>query len=495
MFLNLRKHRLVIILIGAVLTVGVSVPAFMTASCLTRQQTPAEGRALESLRAMTRGGVLPAEDVVARIENDFPRTKAAALARLVRARIKIDQKDYAGAATLLDSSVIGSYSVLGDYALFMRATALEQAGRTAEARAAYDQVVADYASSLRAKHAALRSADILLRSGNTSAVPAALRTFAEADDGTALLLTARAYEQAGDSTRAIAAYRRLHFYAPASSESLEAARALPRLGSNLWPGSAEEAMARADKLFESRKFGEALPAYTDAFTRFPNVANPQAQLRKVIAATTARKMSEAVSALNTIPASAGEVRAEALYNVAQGHARAKQWADARTALDELRKSFASSQFAPRAFVAVGQIAEDANNDADATYFLRTAVNTYQSSIEVAQAQFDLAWMAHEDRNFAESSKLLTEHLAYYAHRNTDNRGRAGYWAARDSERAGKLDEARALYNAMQARYDANWYGYLAKQRLDVMMRSGVATVPAKIFTPDSVVGRAIANLK
>jgi len=31
--------------------------------------------------------------------------------------------------------------------------------------------------------------------------------------------------------------------------------------------------------------------------------------------------------------------------------------------------------------------------------------------------------------------MLTEHLAYYADRNTDNRGRAGYWAARDSERA------------------------------------------------------------
>jgi len=56
--------------------------------------------------------------------------------------------------------------------------------------------------------------------------------------------------------------------------------------------------------------------------------------------------------------------------------------------------------------------------------------------------------------------MLTEHLALYADKNTDNRGRAGYWAARDSERAGKLAEARALYEAMLARYDANWYGYL-----------------------------------
>jgi soluble lytic murein transglycosylase len=87
--------------------------------------------------------------------------------------------------------------------------------------------------------------------------------------------------------------------------------------------------------------------------------------------------------------------------------------------------------------------------------------------------------------------MLTEHLAYYADKNTDNRGRAGYWAARDSERAGKLAEARALYEAMLERYDANWYGYLAKQRLDTISK----TAPAKTFPADSIVARAVANLK
>ncbi|HXC70613.1 MAG TPA: lytic transglycosylase domain-containing protein, partial [Pyrinomonadaceae bacterium] len=135
--------------------------------------------------------------------------------------------------------------------------------------------------------------------------------------------------------------------------------------------------------------------------------------------------------------------------------------------------------------------EDAKNTGDANYFFRAAVNGWSSSLEVAQAQFDLAWETHEAKNFPESARMLTEHLAYYADKNTDNRGRAGYWAARDSERAGKLPEALALYEAMQARYDANWYGYLAKQRLDVISR----TTPAKTFPDDSIVARAVANLK
>src|SRR6266536_5086898 len=90
---RLGKYRLTLILVGLGIIVGSSLPAFMTASCLTCQQTPAEIRALESLRAMTRGGVLPSEDVVARIESDFPRTKAAALARIALARIRINGRD------------------------------------------------------------------------------------------------------------------------------------------------------------------------------------------------------------------------------------------------------------------------------------------------------------------------------------------------------------------------------------------------------------------
>jgi len=46
------------------------------------------------------------------------------------------------------------------------------------------------------------------------------------------------------------------------------------------------------------------------------------------------------------------------------------------------------------------------------------------------------------QELGESSRLLTEHLANYADRNTISR-KAAYWAARDSERTGKLAEARA----------------------------------------------------
>ena len=463
----------------------------MSASCLTRQQLPAEQKALETLRNMTRNDVLPSENAVVAIENQFPGTKTAALARLVRARIKLNSRDFAGAATLLATNLIAEHTSIADHALFLRASALEQAERTQEARAIYQQIIQQYPTSLRAREAALAAANLLTKTGETAAVPLLLKDLSEKNDAAALLATAKAYEQAPDATRALASYRRLYFFAPESAESTEAATAIVRLGSTLSPATAEEAMARADRLYAAKKFNDALTAYTDAFVKFPATATNQNQLRRGIAASNARKTTDAVTALNSIPAAAGETRAEALFYLAQTYARARQWEQVRGTVEEMRRVFPTSNFTPRAFVAVGQIAKDAKNDVDANYFLRAAVNGFSSSLEVAQAQFDLAWAAHEARNFAESSRMLTEHLAYYADKNTDNRGRSGYWAARDSERAGKLAEARALYEAMLGRYDANWYGYLAKQRLDVLSR----TTPSKTFPPDSIVARAIANLQ
>jgi soluble lytic murein transglycosylase len=491
---NFRKHRLTLIIVGLTVVIGASIAPFMSASCSTRQGTPGEQKALEQLRAMTRGGVLPAEDAVARIESEFPNTKAAGIARLVRARIKLRANDFNGAAQLLDARVIGERTALGDYALLMRARALEQLGRRTEARAAYEQLARDYPSSLRARDASLRDAEMVMQDGQASAVPALLKDLSAKGDAGALLLTARAYEQTSDPTRALAAYRRIYFYAPAAAESADAATAINRLSSTTAPATAEEATARADKLYEAKRYADAAAAYADAFARFPAAASAQNQLRRGIAATSAKRLPDAVAALNSVPSSAGEVRAEALYYLAQAYATARQWEMARTVTEEMRRSFPQSSFTPRAITSAGVAARDAKNQGQASQFFRAAMNSYPSMVEVAQAQFELAWLSHEAKNYQESSRLLTEHLAIYADKNTDNRGRAGYWAARDSERAGKLAEARALYEAMQGRYGANWYGYLSQQRLDTMKRNG-SNAPRADFAPDSMVGRAVANLQ
>ncbi|HEV8140018.1 MAG TPA: tetratricopeptide repeat protein, partial [Pyrinomonadaceae bacterium] len=271
--IQIRKHRLAFFLMSLSTVIAIVAPLFLITSCQNLQQTPQELKARETLRVMTRGGVLPSEDVVAKLENDFPRTTAGTLAKMVHARIKLKNNDYAGAAALLDSRNFADYTTIGDYALWLRGNALEQLNRRVEARAAYERLARDFPNALRTRDALLRVAQMLMQDGQAAAVPLMLKPLVEKNDATALLIAAKAYEQTGDSTRALANYRRIYFYASTSTEAADAAAAINRLGSSIVPANGEEANHRAMELFSTQRWSEAYDALTDALTRFPAASN------------------------------------------------------------------------------------------------------------------------------------------------------------------------------------------------------------------------------
>lgn len=502
----IRRRRLSYALVSFVCALVAATLPLVVASCRTAQTRPAPPQVVERLRALTHAerDRLPAESAVQTVETENPNTTAAALARLVRARIKIAANDFNGAAALLDDKIFRATSI-PDYALFLRADALAKANRRAEARAAYEQLARDFPASSRVRDAALRDAQLAFENNEAAAVPALLRKLTDANDADALLLAARADERTGDDARAQAFYRRIYFYAPASPAAADSTRA----GANIQPATAEEASTRATKLYEANRYTEAADAYAVAFARFPATADAQARARQGVALFNAKRYAEAVAALNAVPTGAGDARADALAYVAQSQARLRQWDAARATVAEMRRAFPDDASTRRANTQVGLVAKDLKDDAQAQNFFRAAVAAYPGAAEVAQSQFELAWAAHDAKNFSESSRLLLEHLAAYADRNTDNRGRAGYWAARDAERAGKLDDARTLYRAMLQRYDANWYGYLSKQRLDALERahpnatnsnatnvnaSGADGDGANAVASDSQLARAVKNL-
>src|SRR5687768_11498790 len=71
-----------------------------SASCSrTQQPRPDEPQAFERLRALTRGGQLPAESIVAEIAAQHAGSRAGALARLLQARLRLEARDFAGAAS------------------------------------------------------------------------------------------------------------------------------------------------------------------------------------------------------------------------------------------------------------------------------------------------------------------------------------------------------------------------------------------------------------
>ena len=62
-----------------------------------------EEQALATLRTAANSGRMPSEEVVTGVERRFAGKRAGVLAKLLRAQIKFENKDYAGAAALFNS--------------------------------------------------------------------------------------------------------------------------------------------------------------------------------------------------------------------------------------------------------------------------------------------------------------------------------------------------------------------------------------------------------
>lgn len=470
--------------------VSILLLTLFTASC-PAQQT--EEQALQSLRQMTRDGKLPPESMVQQIESRFSKTRTGALAKLLRARIHFEANDFNGAAQILDSAVFRQKTNLADYALWLRGRALQNAGNHAGAMDVFAGLVNEFPTSLRANEAKLLWANSALQSGQAGQIPNFLKELNDKNNADALLVTAKSFDAQGNQAEAVNFYRRVYFFGAGTYAAKEAEAKLTSLSQPLTPQNADEIKARADKLYAAKNYAEAAAAYGNLIAGFPSAVTPQIYLKRLVTFANLRQMNEAQNAFNSIPPSAKE-KEEAYRELALGYAKARIWAQARATVDEMRRNFPSGGLTPKTVIDVGMAARDAKNKLEENYFLQTAVISYPNSTAVAGAQFELAWLQHEGKNFARSSEMLIEHLARYVDKDTTNRGKAGYWAARDSEKAGKIAEACALYDAVIYRYGANWYGHLGLQRLTTLRGQGKCQA-AQNFPAGSLVPKAVANLK
>lgn len=472
------------------LVLPIGLVAVLTIACSA--QPPAEV-ALGSLREMSARGSLPPESVAADVEARYPGTKTGALARLLRAHIRLQSGDAGGAAALLESDQFAKLTSLGDYALWLRGKALTEAGRENEAQDVFASLVRNYPESIRVRDAKLLWARSLLKNGGAAKVPALLEDLSAANDGEAVILAADAYDKAGDTDNAVRYLRKAYFYAAGTDSGKTAFARLKAMGQDPEPKTADEILARANDLFHASKFADAVSAFEKLVAEFPAEAVPEARLRLLTSYAKSGRPSDAAAAIRSIPVTSG-ARPEGHYRIALAYAVAKKWPEALAEIEVLRNSFPDSEWTPKSMIDAGMAARDQRRRKEESDLLSTAVIAYPEAIDVAKAQFELAWLQHESGNFEISSRMLTEHLARYVDKDNTYRGQTGYWAARDSERAGKIDEACALYDATVYRYGSNWYGYLALDRLSGLRSEGKCQRPAA-FPAGSLVTKAVENLK
>lgn len=431
------------------------------------------------------------ETELQRLENSFPATAEAALAHFLRGYLRYQAKDFSAAATLLADQNIARLTALGDYAFYYRGQALKEGGRAEEAEREFRRLAQAYPSSLLARTAALQSAGSAMLRGDYQAATGDLAPLVEKNDGAALKLRADALEKAGRVTEAILTLRKLYYEAPQSAEADKAGARLAALGATTAPADAAQQTRRADRLYEARLYALAAQAYSQIPNLFPDAATSDIWLRAGVSHYKSNSFKQAVDALSQVRSRSPKVMSEALYYRSMAQLSLNNETAAMESLAELRRVAPNSEWIGDLLYGAGRYYEKRDRDGQASAYYTQLIRQFPQATGADEAHFWLAWRAHEAKDYRTAARLLTEHVANYSD-STDNRGKAGFWAAYDAERSGDKETAMTLYRAMLMRYGAGWFGVNAERRIAKLASEGVRGKP---FESDLLLRRAVAGLQ
>jgi soluble lytic murein transglycosylase len=446
----------------------------------------------DSARAQLQTAVSAnSESELQRVENSFPGSAEAALARLLRGYLRFQAKDFSTAATLLADQNIARLTVVGDYALYYRGQALREGGRGEESEREFRRLAQIYPSSLLARTATLQSAGSAMLRGDHQTVMGDLAPLVEKNDGAALKLRADALEKMGRSNEAILTLRKLYYDAPESAEADKAAGRLATLGATTAPADAAQLRRRADRLYEAKLYALAAQAYNQIPNLFPTAATAEVWLRAGASYYKSNSFKQAVDALSQVPSRSPKWMSEALYYKSLAQLSLENEAAGLQTLAELRRIAPSSERIGDLLYAVGRYYEKRDRGEQARAYYTQLIRQFPQVEGADEAHFWLAWRAREAKDYQTASRLLTEHVANYSD-VTENRGKAGFWAAYDAERSGDKETAMTLYRAMLLRYGAGWFGVNAERRIARLASEGVRGKP---FESSLLLRRAVAGLQ
>jgi soluble lytic murein transglycosylase len=448
----------------------------------------AQARADAQLRAAVAAN---SEAELQRVENTFPGTAEAALARFLRGYLRLQAKDFPTAASLFADQNLERRAAIGDYALYYRGQALADSGRGEEAEGEYRRLAQNYPSSLLARAALLQAAGTAMLRGDYQRVIDDLAPLVEKNDGAALKLRADALEKMGRAGEAIVTLRKLYFDAPQSAEAEKAGARLAELGASTAPADAAQARRRADRLYQAGLYAIAAQAYDQIPRLFPEAVSDEVRLRAGVCYYKANSFKEAVDQLSRVRARTPKVMTEVFYHLGLAQLSLNQEGAALRTLAELRRAAPTSERVASLLFATGRYYEKRARNEQAAAFHSQLVRQFPQAEGADQAHFFLAWRAHQARDYRTAARLLTEHVANYS-LVTENRGKAGFWAAVDSQRAGDRERALTLYRALLMRYGAGWYGANAERRIAELAREGVQ---ARGLESDLLLRHAVEGLQ
>jgi len=477
---------------GFVMVAALALGGSFTLRYCLHAATPQERTApLTELRqAVARAGNQPPDGLLASFERRYPDSEAAALARFRRGYDNYQRRNYATAASLLDTPLIGEFSRLGDYGLYYLGRAQFDSGQFQAAQATLAQVGRRYPQSLLARAATLQSGRAAAVRRDVPGVEQVLQPLLDKGDGNALAILTLAYHTAGRREDAQRTWRRIITEAPDSLTQDEVKNAQQALFPDPVAAAASARVTdaaglrrRANRLYEAGQYTAAAEDFTQLATLDPTaLQSDEARLRYGISLYFAQKFAPAATQLAAVSNQNKQRHAEALFYLSEAQRRSGG-AGYPATVERLLTLYPTS---PRAGEALENLAQWAEKRGGESYYERL-IRQYPERKAGQRWHFRRAWTLHQQGSYAAALPLLLDHVALFP--ASDYKGMAAYWAARNLERTGRNAEAKPLYEAIVRRYRYGYYGQQAASRL-----AALRSIPAAQLPAQHPVMRAVAGL-
>ena len=356
---------------------------------------------------------------------------------------------------------------LSDYADYLGAQAMVQAGRLSDAFPLLDKFADRHPESIFTLSAPLLLANAYNQQKNAAAAVRVLEPMLgtpQADKSDFRYALGRSYQLAGDNAKAADLYRSVYISQPLA---FEAGLSLTQLQAMGMTPSASERKVHADQMFNAKRYGEASVEYS-AIRNDVSLTDADRNALQIYSAVCDLKLKHlGRKEAEQLPVTSDDSAALKLYLLAEISRTEKDRASHDATINQMVERYPKSRWLEEALYSGGNMYLLTHDMPQAIYHYHLLTERFPNSIYAPSAHWREAWMNYRMRHYAEAGRLMDEQIVRYG--AGVEASSALYWRGRiyeDDEH--NFAQAANYYRALTTNYSNFYYGNLARQRLTVL---------------------------